>query len=246
MTGRLPVEVEGLRVAYEGREVLREVSFSVSAGEVLAIAGASGSGKSTLLRTILGLVVPHQGTVRIMGDMATEGGRLLIPPEERNLSMVFQDLALWPHLTVEGNLRFVLSARGIRGEAARVRIREWLERVGLADRSAARPGELSGGEQQRVALARALVYDPTALLLDEPFANLDVALKEQLIGLVRELLNRRGVPALLVTHDPEEAGALADRLAILEGGALARIGTREALAHHSMGEFATAFIRRLP
>lgn len=239
MTERPAVEVEGLGVAYGKRGVLGDVSFALSRGEVLAIAGASGSGKSTLLRAILGLIAPQRGTVRILGRVVTADG-LSVPPEERNLSMVFQDLALWPHLTIAGNLEFVLSARGVRGEAAREGIDQWLTRLGLIDRRNAYPGELSGGEQQRVALARALVYDPAALLLDEPFANLDVALKEQLMGLVRELLARQRVPTLLVTHDPAEAGALADRLAILEEGVLT-----EQLECEPKGPFARVFLRRL-
>jgi len=242
---RANIEVEGLGVAYAGRDVLHDVSFSVSEGEVLAVAGASGSGKSTLLRAILGLIVPRRGIVRIQGRVASDEDRLRLPPEERNLAMVFQDLALWPHLTVSGNLEFVLAAKGFAGEAMRTKTRDWLDRVGLADRGRAYPGELSGGEQQRVALARALVYEPTALLLDEPFASLDVALKEQLIALVRELLAERRVPTLLVTHDPDEAGALADRVAILEGGTLSQIGPKETLAPEPSGSFAEAFVRRL-
>ena len=181
----------------------------------------------------------------IEGQVASGEGRLRLPPEERNLAMVFQDLALWPHLTVSGNLEFVLRAKGVTGEAMRTKTGDWLDRVGLADRGRAYPGELSGGEQQRVALARALVYEPTALLLDEPFASLDVALKEQLITLVRELLTDRRVPTLLVTHDPDEAGALADRVAILEEGTLSQIGPIEMLAPEPGGSFAEAFVRRL-
>ena len=139
----------------------------------------------------------------------------------------------------------MLSTKGVAGKARRTRTGDWLERVGLADRGRAYPGELSGGEQQRVALARALVYEPTALLLDEPFASLDVALKEQLIALVRELLAERQVPTLLVTHEPEEAGALADRVAILEGGTLSQIGPKETLLPQPCGSFAEAFVRRL-
>ncbi|MEE8525442.1 MAG: ATP-binding cassette domain-containing protein [Thermoanaerobaculia bacterium] len=239
------VEVEGLDVEYSGRKVLRDVSLSVSRGEVLAVAGASGSGKSTLLRAILGLVVPRCGVVRVQGRDATREGRLLLPPEERNLAVVFQDLALWPHLTVAGNLEFVLSAKGFSREARRPPIREWLQRVGLADRGDAYPGELSGGEQQRVALARALIYEPTALLLDEPFASLDIALKERLIALVRELLGERQVATLLVTHEPEEARALADRMAILEQGSLREIGLQDSPAAEPRGSFAEAFLRRL-
>ena len=159
--------------------------------------------------------------------------------------MVFQDLALWPHMTVSANLEFVMAAKGIYGEATRPPITRWLERVGLADRRGAYPGELSGGEQQRVALARALVYEPAALLLDEPFSNLDVALEERLMALVGELLAERQVPTILVTHDPEEAEALADRVAILEEGTVTQIGARGSLVAKPAGTFAEAFVRRL-
>ncbi|HVS61887.1 MAG TPA: ABC transporter ATP-binding protein [Thermoanaerobaculia bacterium] len=239
------IEVDGLGVDVAGRPVLRDVTFAVSQGEVLAVAGASGSGKSTLLRAILGLVVPRSGIIRVGGRDASIGNRSTLPPEERNLAIVFQDLALWPHLTVAGNLEFVLSAKGVSRAATREPIREWLGRVGLADRSGAYPGELSGGEQQRVALARALVYEPAALLLDEPFSSLDVALKERLMRLVRELLAERRVPTLLVTHDPEEARALADRVAILEGGIVTQIGPTDRLVTEPEGSFAEAFVKRL-
>ncbi len=139
----------------------------------------------------------------------------------------------------------MLSAKGFSRQAIRARTREWLERVGLAGRGDVYPGELSGGEQQRVALARAFVYEPTAMLLDEPFASLDVALKEQLVALVRDLLAERRVPTILVTHEPEEVTALADRVAILETGRLSQIGPKDALVAQPRGSFAEALVRRL-
>lgn len=224
---------------------MRGLTFSVSKGEILAVAGASGSGKSTLLRAVLGLLPPQSGIVRVGGREVSIDRRVMLPPEERNLAMVFQDLALWPHMTVRANLEFVLYAKGVRGDAARTLIGKWLRRVGLADRASAYPGELSGGERQRVALARALVYEPAALLLDEPFSSLDVALKERLMTLVGELLAERQVPALLVTHDPEEACALADRIAILEDGTVTQIGSRGSLIAKPDGSFAEVFVRKL-
>lgn len=240
-----PLEVEELSVSHGVGAVFRDVTFSVGIDEVVAVAGPSGCGKSTLLRAILGLDRPLAGVIRIGGRLASDGRRLVMAPEERGLAMVFQDLALWPHLTVARNLEFVLTARGIGRDPARDRALEWLKRIGLAERARAYPSELSGGERQRVALARALVYEPAALLLDEPFASLDVALKSQLIAFVRELLAERRVATLLVTHDPEEAGALADRVAILEGGRLTQMGPSRSLVAEPAGSFAEAFVQRL-
>ncbi len=239
------LQIEGLELAFGTRAVVHDLSLAVAQGEVVAVAGASGTGKTTLLRAVLGLARPRQGVVRIAGREVSRGARILVPPEERNLAVVFQDLALWPHLTVARNLGFVLSAKGFKRSDRHVLVDEWLERVGLGDRGRAYPGDLSGGERQRVALARALVYEPTALLLDEPFGSLDIALKEQLIGLVRELLAERQVPTLLVTHDPDEAGALADRVAILEGGTIRQICAPEQLTPSPPGSFAESFVGRL-
>ena len=239
------VSLENLGLAIGARTIVRELSLDVQRGEVVAVVGASGSGKTTLLRAVLGLVLPRHGVVRISGAVVSRGPRILVPPEERNLAVVFQDLALWPHLTVARNLGFVLSAKGLSRKDRHARTAEWLERVGLADRAGAYPGELSGGERQRVALARALVYEPAALLLDEPFASLDVALKVEVIQLMSELLAERRMPTLLVTHDPEEAGSLADRVALLEGGEITQIGPKESLRPTPVGSFAESFVGRL-
>jgi len=198
-------------------EILHEVTLSVDSQETLAIVGPSGSGKTTLLRAVLGFVIPTGGIVRIGRHLASADGKLLLPPEERHLAMVFQDLALWPHMTVREHLEFA-SSDGTRIDAL-------LRRVGLEGKAERRPAHLSGGERQRVALARALVGEPRALLLDEPLSNVDVALRAELIALLRELLAERRRPALLVTHDLREAGALADRVAVIEQGRLVQIGT---------------------
>lgn len=245
MTASTVLQIEGLELAFGTRTVVRDLSLDIAKGEVVAVAGASGTGKTTLLRAVLGLVRPRQGVLRISGSEVSRGAQILVPPEERNLAVVFQGLALWPHLTVSRNLEFVLSAKGFNRKDRRALMSEWLERVGLSDRGQAYPGDLSGGERQRVALARALVYEPTALLLDEPFASLDVALKEQLIRLVRELLAERQVPTLLVTHDPDEARVLADRVAILEGATIQQIGPPERLSPTPPRSFAESFVRRL-
>ncbi len=207
--------IELQRVGFH--DVLREVTLSVGSHETLAIVGPSGSGKTTLLRTVLGFVIPTAGSLRIGGRVASADGRLVLPPEERHLAMVFQDLALWPHMTVREHLAFV-SRDGARIDAL-------LRRVGLDGKAERRPAQLSGGERQRVALARALVAEPEGLLLDEPLSNVDVMLRQELIALLRELLADQRRAVLFVTHDLREAGALADRVAVLEAGRLVQVGT---------------------
>jgi iron(III) transport system ATP-binding protein len=223
------IRLDGVTAVRAGREVLRDVSLHVAAGEALAILGASGSGKTTLLRVVAGLLVPAAGTVRVGEAVAAEGGRLLLPPEERGLAMVFQDLALWPHLTVHGNLAFGLAARGVARAERDRRIAAMLGRVGLAGKERRHPGELSGGERQRVAIARALVLEPRAVLLDEPLSNLDVGLRSELLALFRELLREGSTTALHVTHEPREARALGDRVAVLDEGRVVHVGALEDL-----------------
>jgi iron(III) transport system ATP-binding protein len=225
---------------YDGRDVLSGFGLSVAPGEVLALLGPSGSGKSTVLRLVLGFAAPGKGSVHLGGDIVSGDGRVLVPPEERHLAVVFQDLALWPHLTVYGNLAFGLEAGNQRGENE-VRIKGLLARVGIAGKENQYPGELSGGERQRVAIARALVMEPRAILLDEPLSNLDVALKRELLGTFRELFKERGSTVIYVTHDLREAAAVGDRIAVLENGTIVQAGDLEALRTRP----ASAFIQRL-
>jgi ABC-type Fe3+/spermidine/putrescine transport system ATPase subunit len=233
------IALENVEVKLGGVVVLHDVSLQLAPGEVLALVGPSGSGKTTLLRTLTGFVAPTRGAVHLGGRLASADGRILIPPETRNLVMVFQDLALWPHLTVHGNLAFGLAARGLGRQEREVRITAILERVGLGGAAKRYPGELSGGERQRVAIARALVLEPHAVLLDEPLGNVDVALKRELLALFRELLQERGVTAIYVTHEAREAAALGDRIAVLEQGRIVQVGTIEGLS----AQPATSFVR---
>ncbi|HYU15854.1 MAG TPA: ABC transporter ATP-binding protein [Candidatus Acidoferrum sp.] len=235
-----PIEIADLACRLGGREVLAGITLRLEPGETLALLGPSGAGKSTLLRAILGLLAPSAGEVHIGGRLASAAGRVIVPPEERRLGMVFQDLALWPHLTVAGNLRFVLRARRLeRADEARA-IAEALESVGLAGLAERYPAALSGGERQRVAVARALVARPRAVLLDEPLANLDVALRAELVALFRTVLRDAGVPAVHVTHDPAEALALAHRVAVVEAGRIAQLATPTAIAASPSTAFAAA------
>jgi iron(III) transport system ATP-binding protein len=233
--------LEAVSVTLGGQPILRRVSLSLAPGEVVALLGPSGSGKSTLLRVVVGFEKPSAGRVTILGRVVTEGGSLVVSPEARQLSMVFQDLALWPHLDIRGHLAFVLQSRRVPAKEHPPRIDALLRRLGLEDKARRRPGQLSGGERQRVAIARALVTDPAALLLDEPLANVDIALKHEMLDLFADLLRERATPALYVTHDPREAARLADRVLILEEGALVQEGTLSALRSTP----ATPFVRRL-
>jgi iron(III) transport system ATP-binding protein len=223
------IELEKLSVRRGGQTVLAGVSLNVPAGETLSVLGRSGSGKTTLLRAVAGFVTPEAGAVRIGSALASENGRVFLAPEERDVAMVFQDLALWPHLTVHGNLAFGLDVKGVSRTERADRIGTVLRRVGLSGKEGRHPGELSGGERQRVAIARALVLEPRAILFDEPLSNLDVGLKQELLALFHALLGEQKATALYVTHDPREALALGERTAVLEEGRIVHLGRLDAL-----------------
>lgn len=223
------IKIRGVTVRRREAEVLADVSLEVAAGEVLSVLGHSGSGKTTLLRVIAGLTRPDRGSVRVGDRIVSLDGAIAVPPEDRGVAVVFQDLALWPHLTVNGNLAFGLEARGVGREEREARIAAMLGMVGLSGRAGRHPAELSGGERQRVAIARALVLRPAAVLLDEPLANLDLGLKRELLALFRELLGEEGATAVHVTHDPGDAAALGGRVAVLERGRLVHVGSLEEL-----------------
>lgn len=209
------LELRDICKHWEHRPLLERVSLRVGAGETVALLGASGSGKSTLLKIVAGLEPAEAGGVWFDGEDITRW-----PPEQRRFALMFQDFALFPHLNVVDNVAFGLVEQGVRQAAARDRANTLLARFGLADRAAARVWLLSGGEQQRVALARALITRPRALLLDEPFSALDAALREQLRSEFRERIAEAGMTAILVTHDEQEARAMAQRGWGLQGGRL--------------------------
>jgi ABC-type sugar transport system ATPase subunit len=196
---------------FAGRAAVSGFSLSVAPGERVVLVGPSGCGKTTVLRLLAGLAIPTAGRIFIGDRLVSGPGRLIVPPEERNLGFVFQDLALWPHMSVRGNLEFGLKARGTRREERERRIREMLALVELEHRAGARPGELSGGEQQRVALARALVQRPATLLMDEPLSNLDPELSLRLRADILRLQRDLGFTLLYVTHNREEALELGTR-----------------------------------
>jgi len=234
------IELRDVSVRLGGATILDRVSIAVG-DEVVALTGPSGCGKTTLLRVLLGLEVPSDGEVWIDGKLASAPGRLIAPPEERNVAIVFQDLALWPHLTARGNLSFGLKARGIAPEERERRIAAALVQVSLDGKGDKRPGQLSGGERQRVADCRALVLEPAALLLDEPFASLDIVLKHEIVTLLARLFKDKQRPTLCVTHDPRDAAILAERVIVLEAGRLSQQGALSELAANPATPFVEAF-----
>jgi len=203
-----------------------DVTITAEPDEMVAIVGPNGAGKTTLLRALAGLVPLRSGRIEIDGEVVADvEGRISLPPERRPVAFMFQDALLFPHMTARENVCFGLRARGVAKRRAMKQADEWLGQVGLIERASSRPWRLSGGEQQRVALARALITEPRLLLLDEPLAAVDVSARVDLRRVLRDQLSRYPGIRLLVTHDPLEAMALADRLVVLEQGRVAQVGT---------------------
>jgi len=202
------------------RQVLRDLSLEVDQGERVAILGPSGCGKTTLLRLAAGLIAPDQGCIAINGIPVAEDGRNLVEPEDRQVGMVFQDLALWPHMTVSGNLAFGLKSKGTTKQERLTRIHEMLQLVHMESQAHARPAQLSGGEQQRVALARALVLQPKILVMDEPLSSLDEDLRAELRSELLKWHQEIGFTLLYVTHDREEASTMGQRVLTIKNGSI--------------------------
>lgn len=231
------LEIQEICKSYEGKPLLRGVSFCVEGGETVCLLGASGSGKSTLLRIIAGLEEAESG--RVLWD----GGDLKdVPVHLRQFGLMFQDYALFPHRTVAQNVGFGLKMQGQSPADIDRQVQAALEQVNLAGFADRRVTDLSGGEQQRVALARALTPRPRLLMLDEPLGALDHNLREQLIGELHELLHRTGIPAIYVTHDQEEAFALADRLILLHHGLIEQSGPPEEVYARPVSTWAARFL----
>jgi len=206
------IDIDRVSKSFGERVAINELSLHVEKSERVVLFGPSGCGKTTLLRLLAGLEVPEQGSIRIDGRVVASAGKNLVPPERRDLGMVFQDLALWPHMTVQQNLMFGLNARRVQKREAEARVREMLQRVGLEHRIDAKPHQLSGGEQQRVALARALVSRPSILLMDEPLSSLDDERKSMIASDLLGLHSQFGFTLIYVTHDQAETDLLASRV----------------------------------
>jgi iron(III) transport system ATP-binding protein len=233
------VHVRDLQHAYGANRVVRGLDFELAAGSVGCLLGPSGCGKTTVLRCIAGFEPIDGGTIALAGRVVSEPGRL-VEPEHRRIGMVFQDYALFPHLSVAGNVAFGLDAVPRDQRAARVI--EMLAMVGLAGSDGVYPHELSGGQQQRVALARALAPRPELLLLDEPFSNLDVDLRERLSQDVRAIVKGTGTTAILVTHDQQEAFAFADEIGIMREGRIEQWDSAYELYHRPATRFIADFV----
>jgi ABC-type sugar transport system ATPase subunit len=238
------IRLEHVSVRRGSARALDGVTLEVGR-EAVAIVGPSGSGKSTLLRTIAGLETPEEGTLSLAGRVVSQAGRTLVPAEARNVAMVFQDLALWPHLSVRGNLELGLKAHGLPRAVRDERIRSLLESVDLNDKAGRRPHELSGGERQRVAMARALVLDPVALLLDEPLTSLDVVTKDEIASLLGRLFTERALPVIHVTHEPRDVARLAERIVVLENARITQQGSLADLDRAPATPFVRAFLHAL-
>jgi iron(III) transport system ATP-binding protein len=237
MTSQL--DVENLDAGYDDLQVLNQISFGLQPGEIGCMLGPSGCGKSTVLRCIAGFEPAWRGRI-LIDNTEVSTRRFNLPPEQRNIGMVFQDFALFPHLRVEDNVRFGLRQLPRREQQARVQ--EMLAIVGMLAYAQAYPHQLSGGQQQRVALARALAPRPAILLLDEPFSSLDVDLREQLAREVRNILKQEDSTAVLVTHDQNEAFALADQICVINEGSILQQGSGYDLYHRPANRFVADFI----
>jgi iron(III) transport system ATP-binding protein len=230
------LRLEGIRHAFGAHVVLRGIDLTVAPGEIVCLLGPSGDGKTTLLRIAAGLTPLQHGRVWIGGALVAEPGRE-VPPEDRGVGLLFQDFALFPHLSVAQNVGF-----GLRGAGKAERVREMLARVGMERFASAMPHTLSGGQQQRVALARALAPRPRVLLLDEPFSGLDARLRDRVRDDTLHVLQEEGIAVLMVTHDAEEAMFMADRMAMLHDGLIAQEGPPAEIYLHPATPFVAAFL----
>ena len=235
------VELRSLWKEFEAAPVVRGVSLSVQEGEFVALLGSSGCGKTTTLRMIAGFETPSRGEILIRDRIVSGPGRFT-PPEQRNLGMVFQSYAVWPHMSVEANVAYPLKLRGMPQAERHAQAQKMLELVqlpGLGDRF---PHQLSGGQQQRVALARALCKEPAVLLLDEPLSNLDAQLRKEMRIEIKSLQRRLGITIVYVTHDQEEALTMADRIAVMGQGVVHQSGTPEQVFERPADRFVAEFM----
>jgi iron(III) transport system ATP-binding protein len=236
---RTVLELDGVSKRYEDTAVIEDLSLSVREGELLTLLGPSGCGKTTTLRLIAGLERPSEGIVSLEGEPVA-GEERFLPPERRDVGVVFQEFALFPHLTARENIAFGIE--DLPKSSRERRVDELLELVGLNAHGEKYPEELSGGQQQRVALARSLAPEPRLLLLDEPFSNLDVDLRVEMREEVRRILKEAGVTAVSVTHDQEEAMSISDRVAVMYEGRIEQVGRPEQVFQHPESRFVASFL----
>ncbi len=237
------IKITGLSKTFGQTKALDDVSLEIDKGKVLTLLGPSGCGKSTTLRIVAGLEKPDTGEIRIGGKqiLSIRDG-INLPPEKRNMGLVFQSYAIWPHMTVEQNVAYPLKLRGMARSEIKRRVGEALNTVDLVAQSSRDAPKLSGGQQQRVALARALVYEPQVLLLDEPLSNLDVKLREQMRFELKLLQSRLNLTLIYVTHDQAEALSLSDQIAVMSNGRVEQFGRPRELYEHPKTEFVRDFL----
>jgi iron(III) transport system ATP-binding protein len=231
------IRIEGVDLSYGTNRVLKNVSLDIPPGDLFAFLGPSGCGKTTLLRLIAGFNRADRGRVLIDGEDVSE-----LAPWKRDVGMVFQSYALWPHMTVARNVAFGLEERRLPRKEIEQRVGAALEMVGLESLGHRRPSELSGGQQQRVALARTIVVEPKVLLLDEPLSNLDAKLRVEVRRELRDLQQRLGITTIFVTHDQEEANTICDRIAVMDKGEIQQVGTPMELYEHPANLFVAGFL----
>ncbi len=237
------IYVRGLNKSFGGTHVLKDISFEVRDKEFLTLLGPSGCGKTTTLMSIAGFQRPDEGRISC-GDQTffDKAAHVHLAAEDRNLGMVFQSYAIWPHLTVFDNVAFPLKIRRIKKDALRRRVHETLNLVEMDAYADRYPHEISGGQQQRVALARALVYSPSVLLLDEPFSNLDAKLRERARTWLKHLQGVLGITTLFVTHDQDEALSLSDRIVVMDAGSILQVGAPEDIYRRPTTRFVAEFL----
>ncbi len=231
------IDIDRLHVSYGSQRVLHGVSLSVAPGEFIAILGSSGCGKTTLLRTIAGFQKAAGGAIRLFGNDVVN-----MPPEKRGMAMMFQSYALWPHMTVLGNIGYGLRLRRVSKDEIRTRVANILKMLNLSGLEDRKVTDLSGGQRQRVALGRALAIEPAILLLDEPLSNLDAKVRIQLRAEIKSLQSRLGFTAIHVTHDREEAMTMADRIVVMDAGHIAQMGSPKEVFDHPSSPFVASFM----
>lgn len=236
------LDVKNLRKSFDKREIVKGISFDVEKGQLLALLGPSGCGKTTTMRMIAGLEMPDDGEIWIEGALATHGRKATISQKQRHIGMVFQDLALWPHMTVYENIEFGLKALGFIKAERKKKIEAVLDKVNMQKYAGEYPGKLSGGQQQLIAIARAIVTEPKLLLMDEPLSNIDIKLREDIRQEIRRIQQETQITTVYITHDQEDAFLLANKVAVMNAGILEQTGSPEEIYSSPASLFVAGFV----
>ena len=238
------VTIKNLTKSFGSSQVLKEFNEVFRDGEFVTLLGPSGCGKTTMLRMIAGFEIPTTGEIWI-DDKLVSGGKTFLPPEKRDIGMVFQSYAVWPHMNVFDNVAYPLQIKHVKREEIRTRVDKILETVHLTRYADRLPNQLSGGQQQRIALARALVAEPNLLLLDEPLSNLDAKLRESMRFEIKDITKSLGISVVYVTHDQTEAMAMSDRIFLINNGIVQQSGTPDEIYNHPANQFVADFLGKV-